>query len=423
MACAIRQPTSEPPEPTLAVRPMNRNERDADRLPVGSAHTTLDAVGAGPPDPAVLDPVLELLARLAGSTLVPMMGRVSIHSRFMIVDLLTTHMASSNSTESLLEDATSTAGSRATDAFKLLSNEKRLAILVALWEAYDPDAETSAVSFSSLRERVGIRHGEQFYYHLEKLLDHFVRKTDDGYELRRAGRQVVQSVISGTGIEERALEPVEIDATCEFCDGATVITYENNYVWQVCTECRGKSDPDDGHPSGYLRGLTFDPAGLTGRTAAEVFEASWIKSYGRMLMRFEGICPECSGPVEWSLDGCEDHDATAEEVCPNCGRIDPVFSREICTVCKSWAEGSPGFKLLVHPAVVAFYYDHGVEVGFTGNTGYTTLLRMIDIVENLEQEVVATSPPRVRATFSHGGDDLHLLLDEELNVLEVTESF
>lgn len=331
-------------------------------------------------------------------------------------------MASSSSSQSPLEAATSTAGSRAVEAFELLSNETRMAILLALWEAYDPYAGKSAVPFSTLRKRVGIRHGEQFNYHLEKLLDHFVRKTDAGYELRRAGRLLVQSVISGTGIEDRSLEPVEIEATCEFCDGATEITYEDNYVWQVCTDCRGKSEPEDDYPSGYLRGLTFDPAGLTERTADEVFEASWIKTYGRLLMRFEGICPECSGPVEWSLDACEDHAATAGEECPNCGRTYPVFSREICTVCKSWAEGQPGFKLLFHPAVVAFYYDHGVEVGFTGNTEYTTLLRMMDIVENLEQEVMATDPPRVRATFSHGGDELHLLLDEELNVLEVTES-
>jgi AcrR family transcriptional regulator len=80
----------------------------------------------------------------------------------------------------------------------VLSNETRLAILPALWETYDPHAERNAVPFSELRDRVGIRQGGQFNYHLEQLLGHFVRKGDDGYKLRQAARHVVQAVLSGT---------------------------------------------------------------------------------------------------------------------------------------------------------------------------------------------------------------------------------
>lgn len=330
-------------------------------------------------------------------------------------------MASSDRADSPLDAASSTAGPQATEAFKLVSNETRLAILLALWEAYDPYGEESAVSFSALRERVGLRHGEQFNYHLGELQGYFVEKTDGGYELSRIGRLLVQRIISGTGIEESSFERTEIDASCERCGAPTAIAYENSYVYQVCTECDGKSEPDDDHPSGMLRGLTFDPAGIADRTAEGLFEASWLKSFGRLLMRFEGVCPECSGPVEWTVDGCGSHDAGDDGACQNCGRNDPVWSREICTVCKSWAEGTPGYKLLFHPAVVSFYYDRGVELGFTGDTDYVTLLRMLTIVEELDQTVEQTDPLRVRVTFSHDGDELRLLLDDTLTVVGVEQ--
>jgi len=51
-------------------------------------------------------------------------------------------MANSNPTESPLEAAADFTGSHAVDAFKLLGNETRLAILLALWEAYDPTTLT-----------------------------------------------------------------------------------------------------------------------------------------------------------------------------------------------------------------------------------------------------------------------------------------
>jgi DNA-binding transcriptional ArsR family regulator len=45
-------------------------------------------------------------------------------------------------------------GERATAVFKLLGDETRLHILVALWEAIDPFAETGELSFSGLYDRV-----------------------------------------------------------------------------------------------------------------------------------------------------------------------------------------------------------------------------------------------------------------------------
>ncbi|WP_438267488.1 DUF7347 domain-containing protein [Haladaptatus halobius] len=47
------------------------------------------------------------------------------------------------------------------------------------------------LTFSELRERVGIRDTGRFNYHLSKLRERFVRETDDGYDLGHAGERVI----------------------------------------------------------------------------------------------------------------------------------------------------------------------------------------------------------------------------------------
>lgn len=53
-------------------------------------------------------------------------------------------------------------------AFCALGNGTRIRILQTLGEAHD------RLSFSELCDRVGIRHGGQFHYHLDELVGHFV---------------------------------------------------------------------------------------------------------------------------------------------------------------------------------------------------------------------------------------------------------
>lgn len=314
-------------------------------------------------------------------------------------------MADSDATASPLEAAAGAAGSHVADAFELLANETRLAILLALWEVYDPHEGDDTVPFSELRDQVGIRDSGQFNYHLGKLEDRFVRKADQGYTLRRNGLLLVQSIIAGTGIEEPALEPTEIDIPCEECGALTAVTYDNVYVYQVCTECDGGGFGAD-HPTGALKAWTFEPTGLMNRTAEEIFTASTVKNLGRIALRFEEICPECSGSVEWTLDVCEDHDDASDGPCPSCGRAELAVVQETCTVCKSAGHGTPGIKVLLHPSVISFFYNHGVEVGFTGDTGFGDIVRTLDLVEGFEEALVSADPLRLSITISCDGDEL-----------------
>lgn len=78
-------------------------------------------------------------------------------------------MKYTNATELPLEAAAGVAEPQTVGAFKHLSDESRLAILPALWEAYEPFADNNALSFSELREQVEYETSGNFSYHLEKL--------------------------------------------------------------------------------------------------------------------------------------------------------------------------------------------------------------------------------------------------------------
>jgi Zn finger protein HypA/HybF involved in hydrogenase expression len=330
-------------------------------------------------------------------------------------------MVEREETTSPLKEASGSAGPHATRAFELLANETRLAILLALWEAHEPHAEEVAVSFSELRDRVGLRDSGQFNYHLGKLQGRYLRKGEEGYQLTREGLLLVQSIIAGTGIEEPSLEPTPIEAACEHCGAQTAVTYENVYVYQICTECEGGGFGPE-HPTGALTAWTFEPTGLTNRTAEGVFTASTIKNLARIAMRFEEICPECSGPVEWELDLCDAHDVTDSAVCPNCGRDEVAVVRETCTVCKSAGSGTPAIKVLLHPAVISFFYDHGIEVGFTGSIEFDDVLQMLTLAQGFDMEVISVDPQQLRISMSRDGDVLSLEVDGQMNVNKVIKN-
>lgn len=332
---------------------------------------------------------------------------------------VSSHMADDTTADSPLEAAAGAAGPRAVRAFSVLGNETRLSILLALWEAYDPFAEDNALPFSELRDRVGMRDSGQFNYHLDKLTGRFIRKTDDGYELHRAGIQLVQTVIAGVGIEEPSLEPTEIDRECFHCGAPTAITYEDEWLYLVCTECDGTWGGRDDLPSGVLAGGEFPPTGMTNRSPEEMWNANAIAVYQAHESSVEGVCEACKGPMEGSLDVCDDHASAG--VCDNCGRSIAVMAHFVCPVCKNSHGGTPHSFIKSHPAVIAFYYERGIPTQYEIDD-VETGRRAWDHFDNKKQELISDDPPRVRVIIPHEGDTLELTLDEDLSVIDITES-
>ena len=152
----------------------------------------------------------------------------------------------------------------ATEAFAALGDETRLAVLLARREACDPADPDDGVPFSRLRERVGVRDSGRFNYHLDRLEGRFVRRVENGYALRRSGRQLVRTVVAGTSIEEPALEPTGIDADCPFCGAPLAATYEDEWLYRVCTGCLGAYEGASRCPTATLRGRPSPPT--TGST-------------------------------------------------------------------------------------------------------------------------------------------------------------
>ena len=321
-------------------------------------------------------------------------------------------MSDPNAPGSPLEAAAGAAGPAATEAFEVLSNETRLAILLALWEDFEPVADRPALSFSTLRERVGMRDSGQFSYHLDRLEGRYVEATAAGYELRDAGLTLVQTVIGGAAIEDPTLEPTPIDMACQLCGGDVEVGYEDGWVYNRCTDCEGLFEGDR---RGTLSKFALDPAGLIDRSPAAVYATAWVRGFQRLFSMIEGICPTCSGPVEGILHRCRDHDP--DGLCETCGHRPEAVARFECSVCKEWATSTLGGVAKYHPAAVGFHYDHGLSLQY----GFNDLDHVNRRLERTGTDwtVRSEDPLVVRVTMTMDGEHLWLDLEEDLTVAAV----
>jgi len=312
------------------------------------------------------------------------------------------------------------------EAFAVLANETRFAIVRALWERYelfemtnvvefaDLYEEDTAVPFSTLYESVGYGDTGNFNYHLEQLVDHFVRRTDTGYELTEAGFEIARAVVAGTVRELPAIESTAIDEGCVRCDGTVIIDYDNHHVVASCSRCSGIWHDETGE-DGVLFTLPFPPRGLTDRTAEEAFHATIAYNFHRIESFIAGICPDCSGVVETSLDVCTDHEFDDRGGCPDCFRQHQFEVAEVCRSCKSIARGPLTIAILCHPTVRSFYHASDAAFPFASWESFRR-------AQTIEEELLETDPLRIRLTVPCGDDRLRLDLDETLDVVEAVEA-
>lgn len=332
-------------------------------------------------------------------------------------------METVTSANSPLEAAARTVGSDTVEAFKLLADETRLAILLALWEEYEPHTDEN-VPFSELLDRVDYDNRGNFSYHLEKLEGPFVTQHTErgGYELRMSGLNLVQSIIAGTGIDDVTVEKAEIDEPCPICDAPTAMNYRDGVAFWTCTECDGVAPgvSEWGMLKNHLEGVVgltqFEPAGVVDRTPAELRAASMVSEHQKARSMFNGLCPTCSGPVGGRLEYCGDHDPHG--VCDNCGWMLRVVSRFQCRICEDYADIDPGHLALFHPAVVALYEEHGISTRIHAeNLG--SARRLFDLMTSHDRELVSEDPLRMVVTASVNDDEVRLTFDETVSIVEV----
>lgn len=298
------------------------------------------------------------------------------------------------------------------DAFAVLGNETRVAILRALAAADEP------VAFSELRDRVGTPDSGQFNYHLGKLVGHFVRKSDGGYVLRQAGRRVIEAVLSGAVTEAVVLEPTRLDAPCPYCGAAIEVSYLEERLLTRCTECVGSfagaessSEAFETLPGGTLTLYYLPSAGIQGRSPLELLDAALAWSFIELDAVANGICPRCAGRVVHAVDVCADHEADGG-VCDRCNTRFAVIFVSRCTNCDRKAQGTIKYHLLADPAVRSFFETRGID---TLAPAWEDMAALYDY----EEEVLGTDPFEARVTFTVAGDDLAVVVDDALTVIDV----
>jgi hypothetical protein len=326
-------------------------------------------------------------------------------------------MARAEPGETPLESATGAAGEHATEAFALLGDETRLAILLALWEEYDPHADDNAVPFTRIFDRLDYDDSGNLRYHLEKLRGQFLRQqaAGEGYELREPGMKLLRAVIAGAGAEDVTMETTEIDQPCLLCGAPTAVSFRNGCLFWACTECEGPT-PEATDVDGFLSATPFDPAGVADRPPEEVHLASVAVARRKKQLVFDGFCPDCSGSVDGWLECCADHDA--DGVCEHCGTTFAAWARFECQVCKRHDVSSPKTLALFHPAVVAFYDDHGVSLRVHADDA-DSVRRVFGHMHDHQMEVCSTEPPRVAVTAALDGDEVRVTFDETASVVDV----
>lgn len=275
------------------------------------------------------------------------------------------------------------------DAFGLVANETRLSILEALW-----NTEESPARFTDLRQAVGMRDSAQFNYHLDKLTDQFVRKVDDGYELRHAGEKVVRAVLAGSFTEHPSPEPIDVGDPCVKCGTGLQAGYDDE---QLAIEC-----PDCGYGHGEY---AFPPGGLTERTDEEVLAAFDQRVRHLHCLAKDGVCPECSGQMETTVEYieecCVDSALTATHRCRQC-------DHELCS--------AVGLALLDDSEVVGFHREHDVSLS---ERPYWTLPWC---VSDESVELVSERPQRFEVAIDCEGETLTVTLDSGLTVIGTERS-
>ena len=226
-------------------------------------------------------------------------------------------------------------------AFSTLADATRLDILQALWEA-----EGQTATFSKLRETVGTKDSGKFNYHLQKLTEGFVRKTESGYELRAAGRNVVGALVSGAYTMTGSIDPMVLDDPCPACAGELTFDYEDERVRIECGTCP------------FWSAFPVPPGALADHPVDRF--PTVADRYVRTLLtqaRLE-FCSQCYGRVEPSLQSFDELPWLESK--PEFG--DTVAVSYDCDRCGMNNQINLATIMLDHPEVSAFHHEHGIDV-------------------------------------------------------------
>lgn len=296
----------------------------------------------------------------------------------------------------------SDAGPTPADTFAALADPVRVEIVRALGDTRADDAgeiryrpfdhPERGVSYTALRDAVGVDDNGRFNYHLGEVVGSFVEKSDERYRLTWLGVVAYRVLVAGRFSAAPVTRRFTLDDTCHRCGDPTVARYTEDQVLYVdCTGC------------GLRTVMIHVPQhGIADASRETLLSAGATRYRTHVESLTAGHCPWCSGRVSCSVG------ATDEAT-----RGQPVVTF-LCGACGGVYFPSVGATLLAQPAVVSFCDERGVDL----RDRHPWRLPFVSAPDRAT--VVATEPTRVAVDVHAAGDRCRVVLDGDLAVRDVT---
>lgn len=281
------------------------------------------------------------------------------------------------------------------EAFAKLADETRVDILraVAVAESErETGAEAPHLSFSELRDRVDVSNSSRFAYHLDQLTGTFLHKAEEGYTFTWSGERIVRTILAGGYGTPIEFDSVPVEGPCPACgEDALQAGAETVTIRVRCADCDGS-----------IASFPLTPGLAADREPEAVVRAAERRTRSDFDDIFAGDCPKCAGRLDREI----------RELNPL--PEDPYLTVNRCRECLAPFGLPLSMWALSHPATVAFYWNHGIDIrskpiwelfSYLGDGGWT---------------VEAESDPRTyRVTLREDGDELRLAFDDDLAVTDV----
>ncbi|RQG96655.1 winged helix-turn-helix domain-containing protein [Natrarchaeobius chitinivorans] len=284
-------------------------------------------------------------------------------------------------------------------AFSLLADETRVRILEELGSATaSPETGIPRLSYADLKSRVGIRDSGRFNYHLTKLVGNYVAKEDEGYRLRWPGLVLYRTLVAGHLTDEAgsAVDRFAVGTDCHRC-GDSIEAYRYETLFRVrCFSCEAT-----------YTDVYVPSHGLVDRDRTAILEAVHRRTRTILDSMTSGQCPWCAREVSPEI-----HEGDGSLPSLHDTRDLEPYVVYHCTDCTGFQYVPVSGVLLYHPATVAFYYDHGLDL--TEIPAWELPWAVTDDATT----VLETDPWRFRVRIDLADESFVAHLDEDLEVVD-----
>lgn len=227
------------------------------------------------------------------------------------------------------------------EAFAALGDQTRVEIILELARVANKQEPGSGLTFSELREQVGVSDSGRFNYHLNQLVPTFVRRDEDRYYAGYAALAMTSAVHAGLYDHDGGTETADAGWDCWQCGSPVSIVYESEES-TLMLDC-----PEHG----VLVGYPAPPGARSGRSLEELMDVVFLRALSEMSLCRKGVCQRCWGTVSVTQPA----DSPSAVEAPDNYRMVSVR----CDTC--WLAYQVPLRILVasDPQVLAFYREHG----------------------------------------------------------------